>query len=415
MSNGPSTIKVRACNRCLFTVLHGVLQVYFFLSGIRISAVSKCDTPLESPSIVLCNHGSFFDFLFAGMLLRKNYPHFIIARLYFYHKWLRRLLTLLGGFPKSMFALDVESTRNTLRVLRNGGVLAMMPEARLSTVGKFEDIQESTYSFLKKANIPIYTIQIHGSYLAKPKWGKGLRRGAVVESELDLLFTAEELETMSVDDIKQRVEKRLYFDEFRWLQTKPEIHYHSRRLAEGLENILAICPVCKRHYTITTKNRDIFCEHCGKLTSLDGRYTFSSDFCFQNFAQWYEWQKSVMEAQIAQDPEYSLCSNVELRLPSADGKSFTRSAGNGVCTLDRSGLTYVGTRDGEPYEVHFSIKRVYRLLFGAGENFEIYDGSEILYFVPAERRSAVDWYLASMILNDEATRVPSLSKHSASE
>ena len=402
MSIDPSKIKVRPCNRFLFTVLCGALQVYFFLSGIRVSTVNKCGKPPVSPSIILCNHGSFFDFLYAGILLRKNYPHFIIARLYFYHKWLRRLLAVLGGFPKSMFALDVESTRNTLRVLRDGGVLAMMPEARLSTVGKFEDIQESTYSFIKKANVPVYTIQIHGSYLAKPKWGKGLRRGAVVESELDLLLTAEDLAAMSIDDIKKCVEERLDYDEFRWLQSKPEIHYRSQRLAEGLENVLTICPVCGQHHTITTKNRDIFCEHCGKLTSLDDRYAFSPDFRFRNFAQWYEWQKGVIQAQISEDPNFSLCSDVELRLPSADGKSFTRNAGKGVCTLDRSGLTYVGTRDGQPYEVSFSIKRIYRLLFGAGENFEIYDGSEILYFVPAERRSAVDWYLTSMILYDEA-------------
>jgi hypothetical protein len=42
------------------------------------------------------------------------------------------------------------------------------------------------------------------------------------------------------------------------------------------------------------------------------------------------------------------------------------------------------------------------ILFGAGENFEIYNATEIWYFVPEERRSAVDWYMASMILRDEA-------------
>jgi hypothetical protein len=56
--------------------------------------------------------------------------------------------------------------------------------------------------------------------------------------------------------------------------------------------------------------------------------------------------------------------------------------------------------DGEEVELHFSLQRIYRLLFGAGENFEIYDGTRILYFVPEERRSAVDWYIASMILYD---------------
>ncbi|MBR4079924.1 MAG: hypothetical protein IKK29_06890, partial [Christensenellaceae bacterium] len=77
------------------------------------------------------------------------------------------------------------------------------------------------------------------------------------------------------------------------------------------------------------------------------------------------------------------------------------NAGAGICTLSRSGLTYRGTRDGELYEVSFSIRKVYRLLFGAGENFEIYDGTEILYFVPTVKRSAVEWYMTSMILCDE--------------
>lgn len=401
MSNGMSKEKVKKGNRSLYTVLCACLRVCFFFAGVRISAVNKCGDLPETPSVVLCNHGSFMDFLYAGILLRKCCPHFVIARLYFYHKWLARLLRLLGGFPKSMFAMDLESTKNCLRVLRNDGVLVMMPEARLSTAGRFEDIQENTYSFLKKVGVPVYTIRIHGDYFAKPKWGTGLRRGSVVEAELDRLLSAEEVKAMSEAELKKNVEDRLYYDEFQWLQTKPAVHYRSHRLAEGLENILTICPVCHGRHTITTKKRDIFCAHCGKLTSLDSRYAFSPDFCFQNLAQWYDWQKSVIQMQIAQDPQYVLRSDVELRLPSIDGKTLTRSAGQGVCTLDRSGLTYVGTRDGEPYEVCFSLHRIYRLLFGAGENFELYNGSEILYFVPEEKRSAVDWYLASMILHDE--------------
>ena len=413
MSNHFSKIKVKKGNRGLYSVLCWGLRGYYFLVGIRISFVNKCGKLPEGPAVVLCNHGSFVDFAYAGSHLRKCYPHFVIARLYFYHKWLAWLLRELGGFPKSMFAMDVESTKNCLRVLHNGGVLVMMPEARLSTAGRFEDIQEGTYSFLKKAGVPVYTIRLRGDYFADPKWGKGLRRGAVVESELDILFEARDVETLSVEAIKKGVEERLWYDEFQWLKTRPEVCYRSRRLAEGLENILSICPVCKGRYTMTTKNRDVFCEFCGKLTTLDSRYAFSAGFCFENFAQWYDWQKDVIRDEITRDPEFCLRSEVELRLPSADGKTLTRSAGRGVCTLNREGLTYAGTRDGAPYEVNFPLKRVYRLLFGAGENFEIYNGTEILYFVPDERRSAVGWYLTSMILYDEAYGGPISDKTTA--
>ena len=67
-------------------------------------------------------------------------------------------------------------------------------------------------------------------------------------------------------------------------------------------------------------------------------------------------------------------------------------------------LTYTGTKDGESVELHFSLQKIYRLLFGAGVNFEIYNGSEILFFVPEEKRAAVQWYMASMILHDTAPK-----------
>lgn len=394
-----SKTKVRKCNGVLLDLFYGVFRAYYFLIGIRIKTTNKCKEPLKGPCIVLCNHGSFIDFVYAASLLRKQRPHFVAARLYFYHRILGGLLKALGCFPKSMFALDIESTKNSVKVLHEGGVLAMMPEARLSTAGRFEDVQESTYSFLKKSGVPVYTIKIHGDYLANPKWGAGVRRGALVEAELNLLFTAEALLDATQEQIKQAVEERLYYDEFAWLKTRPAVRYRNKKIAEGLQNILTICPKCMGRHTITTKRNEIFCETCGCLTQMDDRYQFEENFQFENLAQWYDWQKHILEQEILRDPDYVLSSKVELRLP-GEGNALTRHSGEGICTLSREGLTYVGTRDGEEVEFHFTVSRIYRLLFGAGENFEIYNGSEILYFVPEERRSAVDWYMTSMILYD---------------
>jgi len=391
---------VRKSNRFLRGLLYGAVRLYCWFKGMKIRTVSRCKCP-EGPAVVLCNHGSFIDFIYAEALLRKCRPHFVVARLYFYHELLGSLLKHLGAFPKSMFALDTESTKNCLRVLQNGDVLAMMPEARLSTAGRFEDIQPGTFSFLKKAGVPVYTVKIHGDYFADPKWGKGFRRGSLIEAELDILLTAEQLKTMTYEQIQQAVEQRLYYDEFQWLATRPKVHYRGRNMARGLENILSICPQCGSRHTITTQNMDISCEKCGKLTSINDRYGFAEGFRFENFSQWFDWQKTVMEKEILADPDYSMSTQVELRLP-GNGSTLTRNGGYGVCTLDRSGLTYRGTRDGADYEVHFTLAKIYRLLFGAGENFEVYNGTEILYFVPEEKRAAVDWYLASMILYDEA-------------
>ena len=276
----------------------------------------------------------------------------------------------------------------------------MMPEARLSTAGRFEDIQESTFSFIKKSAVPVYTVNFYGDYLADPKWGKGFRRGARVEAVLDILYTAEDVKRLSVEEIQQGVEQRLYYDEFAWLKERPNIRYRSRRMAEGIENILTLCPSCGEKHSLTAKKDKIFCEKCGYLTALDNRYAFDRDFRFENLSQWYDWQKAQLQKQIGEDPDYKLFSKVQLRLPS-NGRGMTRPGGEGVCTLSRKGLNYQGTKDGQAVDITFPVEQIYRLLFGAGVNFEIYNGTEILFFVPEEKRSAVDWYMASMILYDE--------------
>lgn len=384
----------------LLNIAYVVSVIIFTLKGVKRKYTSKLDKDIEGPALVLCNHGAFVDFAYAGPLIRRRCPNFVVARLYFYKSWLNKLIRSYGCFPKSMFAPDVECVKNCLRVLRRGGVLAMMPEARLSTAGKFEDIQPSMYEFIASCGVPVYTIKISGDYLASPKWGNGIRRGSYVEAELDILFTKEELKALSKEEIKHRVNERLYYDDFKWLEAHPNVRYRSKKLAEGLENILSKCPKCNHKYTITTKKCDIFCENCGKLASIDNRYAFVSGVPFKNFSEWYEWQCRELRAEIYENPDFELKSSVEFKLPSLDGKRMLRHAGDGVCTLNREGLTYIGTKDGADTELHFPIKDIYRLLFGAGENFEIYVGNEIHFFVPAEVRSAVDWYVASAILHD---------------
>lgn len=385
-------------NRVLLAIL-GTASRMVFSTKIKIRLKNNVGL-LEKPSIVLCNHGSFIDFVFAGCILLKNRPNIVSARLYFYHKKLGWLMRKLGCLPKSMFASDLENVKACMRVLATDGVLAMMPEARLSTVGKFEGVQDSTYKFIQRANVAVYTIKLNGAYLAKPKWGNGTRRGGLVEGELNPLFAAGETKDMPLEEMQRRIEEVLYYDEFEWLKTKPELTYKSRTLAEGLENILYLCPKCGAKHSIVTRKKKVSCECCGMQMELDNRYGFTDTARFENFAQWYAWQAEETKREILQNPDYALEGKVELRHSSIDGKHLTRRAGEGVCRLNKEGLTYIGTRDGEEIEKFFPQSQIYRLLFGAGEDFEIYEGREIWYFVPEERRSCVTWYVVSGLLKE---------------
>ena len=60
--------EVRPVNGLVLFILHTALRLYFFLCGVRVKTVNRVGTP-EKPAIVLCNHGSFIDFIFAAALL----------------------------------------------------------------------------------------------------------------------------------------------------------------------------------------------------------------------------------------------------------------------------------------------------------------------------------------------------------
>lgn len=394
-----SAVSVKKYNPTLFNIFNAFV-VPTQKRKVRYRLNNKVKGRLEKPCIVLCNHGAFTDFIYAGNLLRKERPHFVVARYFFFKKFNKRILKAVGCIPKSMYTPDLENVRNCLRVIQQGGVLAMMPEARLSTVGKYEGIQDATFKFIQRMNVTVYALTINGNYLSKPKWGDKARKGARVEATFQKLFDKGELKTLDIEEVKSRIDNALYYDEFAWLETRPDIKYKHKNIAKGLENILTLCPKCGAHYSLTTDKNTISCSKCDLVATVNDRYAFNGAHPFENFAKWYEWQENEMRKQIQADENWSMSSPVTLKHSSFNGKKTLRVAGSGVCTLSRDGLVYEGTQDGITIKKTFPLAVIHRILFGAGEDFEVYEGNEIYYFVPEIPASSIDWYTASALLQE---------------
>lgn len=398
--NYSSKTNVRKPHKLLSPIIVAGLNVYL-KSLVKCKVTKKVDK-VEGPAIVLCNHGSYIDFLYFATILKRNF-HTVVSRQFFYGKGLGKLLKKLGCIPKSMFTLDIENVKNCLKVLKDNGVLVVCPEARLSTAGVFEDIQISTLRFIQRSNANIYTIKFGGDYFALPKWAKTdkgeriYRKGALVEATLDKLFDAGEAAKISEEEFGGRIKDALYYNEYDWLATHPEIRYKQKNLAEGLHNVLFRCPNCGKEFTVSSGGVTLTCEECGYSVTLNDRYGF--DNCkFANIVEWYKWQCRCITEEFANDPNYELRSEVELRHASRTGKTQTEHAGSGVCILNRNGLIYRGTDNGEEITKVFPLSQIYCLLFGAGENFEIYEGEKYWYFAPQNVRECAKWYIASLVL-----------------
>lgn len=405
-----SKTKVREPSRLLNAFILAGLKLWLG-RRIKYKMIRNVDK-LERPSIVLCNHGSFIDFAYFALSLGMVKPHVVATRQYFYGKKLGRFLKRLGCIPKSLFTNDVESIKNCLQVLKNNGILVICPEARLSTAGDFEDIQPGTMGFLRKmgANATIYTIKFGGDYLAMPKWARRgnkryIRKGSLVEAELNQLFAKGESMQVTPDEFERKVLSALDYNNFEWLKQHPELRYPQGNLAEGLENLLYRCPKCNSEFTLTSSENTLSCSHCGFSNTMDDRYVFTAkESKFSNLQQWYYWQKDVLKNQIDVDPDFELRDTVTLFHSSKDGRKQLREAGKGECVFNKFGLTYTGTDSGEEITKFFPINSIYRLMFGAGADFEIYEGDEFWYFVPPDGRTCVKWYVASTILCQQGAR-----------
>lgn len=347
----------------------------------------------EQPSVLIFNHPSKFDFLYSFLPVFPKKVNPVVAYYYFCNYRLGRLLKNLGAFPKYLYQPDVSAMKNIIRVIKDNGVLGIAPEGRLSAYGALEKIIPSTAKMVKKLGVQVIATKINGAYLTSPKWAKSTRKGKVTVDFKEIL-TKEQIKELSVNEIYEILKRECDYDDFKW-QEENHIAYKGKNLAEGLEDILYICPVCKKEYTYSSNNDTITCSHCNTTVTLDKYYQFSSnnDSVPKNIRDWYLMQKEI-ERENVNNPDFTLTSHVTLKGPDPKGKGFV-IIGEGYTTLNHQGITYKGIINNEEKEILFKIENLPAVPFGVREDFEVYHHNTLYYFIPDNLRECVKWSVAS--------------------
>lgn len=383
---------VKKANSFLYSFLLFFLRIYFF-KKFNVE-VKKDEMPeIEHPSILLFNHPAKLDFLWSFIPVYPNKVNPVVAYYYFCNYYVGRLLKKLGAFPKYLYQADVSAMKNIVRVIKNDGILGIAPEGRLCPHGCMEKIIPSTAKMIKKFGVQVVITKIHGSYFSTPKWAFTSRKGKVT-IEFKEILTPEEIKNLSVKEIYEILKQECDYDEFKW-QEENHIPFKGKRFAEGLEEILYICPVCHKEYTYSSSGNVLKCSHCHTEVTLDNYYQFHSEnkLIFKNIRDWYNYQKEVERKNI-EDPNYELTSHVTLKHPDPNGKGF-RVVGEGYTTLNSKGILYKGTINNEEKEILFKIENLPAVPFGVREDFEIYHHNTLYYFVPDNIRECVKWSVAS--------------------
>jgi len=351
----------------------------------RLEVDRKKYDPPKGPFIVVSNHVSFMDFLLTMMTLYPRRFNAVAAQKFYFYKPLDKLLPMMGCIPKNLFDPDVRSIIRIKKVLNRGGRILLFPEGRCTVAGAYMGIHKSTGKLIKRLGVPVVSCHIEGAYTCMPFWRKGLRLGRE-RVTIANLFSQDDLNTLSVDEINSSIDKRLS-----GLETPPQrkefCTFGTRRLAEGLHNILYWCPKCGKELTLETKGATIRCNACGNTAEIDKTARLipkPGSIVPESIQSWYR-EQSRYEAEKMHEGMDPVSTQVTIHMPIGSGKGL-KPCGSGTITLKPDGWHYEGELSGEDVTLFFPIDTVPAIPFDPDDDFQIYSKGTYYAFVPDDGR-----------------------------
>ncbi|MBQ2265995.1 MAG: hypothetical protein II342_01200 [Clostridia bacterium] len=266
---------------------------------------------LKPPYMMLSNHMHFIDFELAA---QATWPHSVsnvVSIDGYVIKWF--LLEWIGAICTRKYTNDLHLIKSIRHVLKRGDILSMYPEARYTPCGTTSFLPESLGKLVKMNKVPVVTVIHRGNHLYAPFWNFRDKRRVPLHTTFTQLLTAEQVSEMSVEEINEAIKNALQYDDYRY-QKENGIKIKEATRAEGLHKVLYQCPHCKTEFSMDSKGEELFCTACGKrwVWQEDGYIrALNGETEFDHVPDWYNWEKSEVQKQIA-DGSYSFEDEVEV-------------------------------------------------------------------------------------------------------
>ena len=164
---------------------------------------------------------------------------------------------------------------------------------------------------MKSSGATLVTFRTEGGYLSMPRWSKVRRRGAVHGHPVGI-YPPDALKTMSPSEINALIERDISEDAWE-RQRKSPVAFRGKKLAEGLEHALYLCPRCKKIGTLKGR-KDLFTCSCGFQVRYTETGFFDPETPFQELAQWDDWQRKALRERDFQHAGELLFSDPDIRL-----------------------------------------------------------------------------------------------------
>ncbi len=279
-------------NRWFYSILQKILRLWFEKQFNLEADIPEEVRNLKPPFLVLPNHQGFWDPFMAAVFFK--YPvHYITSDAVFRSPLFSFLLKLLGGIPKTKAQSDIDALKNIIQIKERGDVIGIFPEGRRTWDGTTLPLVYSTSKLIRMLKVPVVTVLFKGGFFSQPRWGFHIQKGRVL-AEYKILFPGNEVKSMKIKDIHDKLAEALSFDEINY-QKKAAISYKGKKSAEYLEQVLYTCPSCETIGTMFSKGNTFTCKKCGyklEYNLLRNFVSTKNNVVYNNIRDWNTWQHS---------------------------------------------------------------------------------------------------------------------------
>jgi len=316
-------------------------------------------------------------------------------------KGLFQIFLSLGVISKYLYQPDLVCVKNMYKVLKHGGTLGLFPEGIQSTSGSTHPINPATAQFIKRSKSNVVVATSKGAYLATNRYSSDRKKG-YIGIDYSLVFTPEMLNSLSENEIYERILEKLSYNDFEFNKTARNKYVGKKPNSFGITKILYICPNCKKEHTLIVDNDTIVCNNCSFKAKVDEYYDLvdqSDQILPYDIDKWYKWQRRIVSNQIKDDDfeltmKATLCELKLDKLRSVPDDRRTLSIGE-VRLTNRS-FTIKGSLDGASADFEFDLRSIYSLTASTKGYLEFYHKNDYYMIIPEnDDQCLIKWTLAS--------------------
>ncbi len=284
--NGKTWLKVR--HKIIRTLAAAVVGVYVRIRyHINIEKFHPLD---ERPYLILANHQTGADQFIVGMMVPRPI-YYLASEDLFSNGFVSKLLRFaVAPIPIKKQTSDVQAVRNCIKVVREGGTIAIFPEGNRTFSGRTGYMKPSIAKLARTLKVPVAFLRIEGGYGVQPRWSDCVRKGKM-RAYVSRVMEPEEIRAMSDGEFYQLVCRELYRDE-----AVVDGTYTHKKAAEYLERAMYVCPFCGLS-EFESRGDLIRCKRCERqirylpTKELEG---VGFSFPFRFVAEWYDYQEAYI-------------------------------------------------------------------------------------------------------------------------